>query len=140
MDLASDREGRESPADEVEILEVYLPAKIRYMAKLYQWLSDELFYNRPRLPKLLYGFSIYEVNGAFRSKQKHKKEGDGVSEERTAVVRIVLDTPGPKDDKGRRKHEARIASIAREFQRITDRREEELWLIRTPARRTVVKG
>jgi hypothetical protein len=113
----------------VEILEVYVPARVEYLANLYVWLREQL-YSHPR--PLLQGFSIYEVNGAFRG-------ADQVYEERTAVIRVLLDAGGDTA-KERSTHEARIGEIARQFQEITKGQEEELWLVRIPAHRTIVPG
>ncbi|MCG3130924.1 MAG: hypothetical protein FLDDKLPJ_01698 [Phycisphaerae bacterium] len=92
--------------DSVEILEVYVPARVEYLANLYVWLREQL-YSRP-LP-LLHGFSIYEVNGAFRGAER-------VYEERTAVIRVVLDAPdgnpGSPDDRESAAHQARIEELA----------------------------
>jgi len=112
----------------VEILEVYVPARVEYLANLYVWLREQLF-SHPR--PLLHGFSIYEVNGAFRGVER-------VFEERTAVIRIVLETPPARDEADEKAHEARVGEIASKFRKITEEREEELWLIRIPALRTVV--
>lgn len=114
--------------DEIEILEVYVPARLEYMANLYVWLRDQL-YSHPK--PLLHGFSIYEVNGAFRGEKR-------VFEERTAVIRVVFDVPIGSDDADRRAYEARVGEIAARFREITEQREEELWLIRIPARREVI--
>lgn len=117
------------PMDDVEILEAYVPARIEYLADLYAWLRDQL-YSHPR--PLLHGFSIYEVNGAFRGKER-------VHEERTAVIRIIFDVPLGSDDAEAAALEARIGEIGGTLREITQKREEEIWVIRIPAHRTVIK-
>jgi hypothetical protein len=104
----------------VEILEAYIPAKLEYLARLYEWLQAQL-YSHPK--PLLQGFSIYEVNGAFHGKE--------VYEERTLVVRVVVESA--------RRRRARVGDLIRallaELHAITQGKEEELWIIRTPAHR-----
>ena len=114
--------------DNVEIVEAYVPARIEYLADLYAWLRDQL-YSHPK--PLIHGFSIYEVNGAFRGR------GERVFEERTMVIRIILAAPGA-DDTRAQLHEARIGELARTLREITEGREEELWIVRIPAHRMVV--
>lgn len=116
------------PPDRIEILEVYVPARVEYLANLYVWLREQL-YSLPR--PLLQGFSIYEVNGAFRGIER-------VYEERTAVIRVVFAAASVEDEGEQRAHEARVGEIAEEFRKITEEREGEIWLIRVPAYRTVV--
>jgi len=130
--------------DEIEILEIYVPARLEYLSDLYVWLREQL-YNHPK--PLLRGFSIYEVNGGFRDDAE-------VFEERTVVIRIVLDTPHSTDNAKRPEggassdreederpsrdavtYDARVAEIAQAFRKITKGREKELWLIRIPGRR-----
>ncbi|RJP33782.1 MAG: hypothetical protein C4547_11820 [Phycisphaerales bacterium] len=111
--------------DQIEIVEAYLPARVEYLANLYEWLREHL-YSHPK--PLVHGFSIYEVNGAFRGTKD-------VYQERTTVVRIVFDLPRDGDDAESRAYEARLREIFDTMIRITEKHEEELWLIRIPARR-----
>lgn len=111
--------------DAIEIIEAYVPARVEYLANLYVWLRQEL-YSHPK--PLLQGFSIYEVNGAFRGTRE-------VYQERTIVIRIVFDAPQEDDDGEARAYEARIREVVGRMKRITEDREEKLWLIRIPARR-----
>lgn len=107
-----------------------MPARVEYLANLYVELREQL-YSHPK--PLIHGFSIYEVNGAFRGTER-------VFEERTAIIRIIVDAPSTDDesDQERRAHENRIGEIAELFLTITDRQEEEVWMMRIPAMRTVV--
>lgn len=57
-------------------------------------------------------------------------------QERTAVIRMILDRPREADDAEKRVHEARVREIAERIREITEGREEEIWLIRIPAERT----
>lgn len=114
--------------DDIEILEAYVPARVEYLANLYVWLREQL-YSHPR--PLLQGFSIYEVNGAFKGVER-------VYEERTAVIRIVFESPVDADQAESRAYEARIGEIGETLRLITKEQEEEIWLIRIPAHRTII--
>lgn len=121
----------------VEVLEAYVPARLEYLARLYEWLQAQL-YSHPR--PLLRGFSIYEVNGAFRGQQT-------VYEERTLVVRVIFDAPARTrarrlvQDALERSLGAKVEELARallrELRAITGGKEEELWVIRVPGTKVV---
>ena len=117
-------------ARRVEIVEIYVPAQLRYLSRLYDWLANELETRRSRA--LFHGFSLYEVDGAFRGRRK-------VYQEKTRVVRLTFDLPEgePAESVESRSYEARISAIADAVVEITGGAEEEVWILRTPARKTV---
>ena len=107
----------------VEIVEIYVPARLEYLSNLYGWLDKEL--NAGANQALFRGFSLYEVNGAFR--------GDvDVYEERTIVIRLIFDLPeaAESDKSDERMRRGRIGDIIEDVAQITKGQEEELWLIR----------
>lgn len=58
-------------------------------------------------------------------------------QERTAIVRLVF-KPNVKDEADQQMYEAKIGEIAGYFRKITENREEELWLVRVPAQRSLI--
>lgn len=117
----------------VEVVEAYVPVRLKYLAELYSWLRAQL---AARETDLFGGFSIYEVWGAFRG------EAEQPYEERTIVLRLVLSLDEPGDaPEGRTKKEleAKIREIMRSIVRITKRQEEEVWVLRSPGRLHVWK-
>lgn len=110
----------------VEVVEAYVPLRLKYLAGLYGWLRQQLV---SRDQDLFGGFSIYEVNGAFRGKT------DEPYEERTVVVRLVLSVDDAGDNpEGRAMRElgVKVHQIVRNIVRITKREEEEIWVLRSP--------
>ena len=111
-------EGHAFPAGiasvQVDVIEIYVPARLEYLASLYAWLDDELKGARSRA--LFLGFSLYEVNGAFRGRRK-------VYEERTIVVRLIFDV-----DACSRERDSREV-------RIRERSAERSWISREARRR-----
>jgi len=110
----------------VEVVEAYVPLRLKYLAGLYGWLRDQLI---ARDQDLFGGFSIYEVNGAFRG------EAEEPYEERTVVVRLVLsldDMTDAAEGRARRELDVKVRQIVRSIVRITKREEEEVWVLRSP--------
>jgi RNA polymerase-interacting CarD/CdnL/TRCF family regulator len=115
--------------DDVEVVEAYVPARLAYLARLYPWLRDQP-HNHPQ--SLVEGFSVYQVGGAFKGK-------GAVYEEATMVIRMIMRRPAENDgeEAERKAYDANIQGILNELISITERQEEELWVVRTPARRMI---
>lgn len=108
----------------IDVLEIYVPGRLAYLSGLYQWLEREL--RSPRSRALLHGFSIYDVNGAFRGRKR-------IYEERTLVVRLVFDIDAVSRE--RLSREERISEISRAIIRLTRGREETIWMLRCPGQK-----
>lgn len=107
---------------DVEMVEIYVPRRLEYLSELYQWLREQL-----EDGSLLKGFSLYEVSGAY--------VGTRIFTEQTMVVRLIFDLVEAELE--RISHEQRIDDIADAILGITGTEEEEVWLIRTRAVKTV---
>ena len=109
---------------DVEVVEIYVPRRLEYLSELYKWLREQL---EDPYASLLKGFSIYEVSGAYI--------GTRLYTEQTMVVRLIFELA--TEDKTQVAHEGRINHIAENILEITGFKEEEVWLIRTQAVKTV---
>ena len=111
-----------------EVVEIYLPRRLEYLSELYRWLKAQLV--SPGYKSLFKGFSLYEVSGAY--------VGTRLFTEQTVVVRLIFDVSSGRLE--RVSHEARMDDIADSILRMTGGREEEVWLIRSSAIKTVRKA
>jgi hypothetical protein len=80
---ATERFYYEAEVEEAYILEVYMPYRLQYLPRFYDYLNEEL--RSPYRMPLFHGFSIYEVKGAFRGARGR------VYDEPTMVVRLIYD-------------------------------------------------
>lgn len=120
-------------AAEVEdayILELYMPYRLEYLPRFYDYLNAELR-SSYRVP-LFRGFSIYEVKGAFRGARGR------VYDEPTMVVQLIYDigsyvkyarVPGAIGYV-HGNLDARIEELANQLIVITAFQEEEIWTMR----------
>jgi hypothetical protein len=115
---------RDLKDQEVEIVEIYVPRRLEYLSELYRWLREQF---EDPYASFLKGFSIYEVSGAY--------VGTMLYTEQTMVVRLIFELA--VEDKAKPGHEDRINHIADNILRITEYKEEEVWLMRTQAIKTV---
>lgn len=107
---------------ETYVLEVYIPKRIRYLGKLYDFLFDQL--QSKGVDAMVRGYSIYEVDGAFVSLPQNQTSQ--IYDEKTLVVRLIYDLPDSEI-------ESRIHELAREVIAVTQSQEEEIWLLRWQA-------
>ncbi|MCS6862020.1 MAG: hypothetical protein NZT92_17065 [Abditibacteriales bacterium] len=101
----------EAEAGEAYVLEVYMPYRLQYLPRFYDYLNAELK-NLKRLP-LFRGFSIYEVKGAF------KGERGRVYDEPTMVVQLIYDITSYSEYR-------RVSDAPRQVRGRLDARLEEL--------------
>jgi hypothetical protein len=108
---------------DLECVEVYVPKKLEHLSALYRYLNDKVTApdraDAAGIP--IDGFSVYEVDGAFR--------GQTVYQERTLVVRILFVRPA---DESRDAIHQRILNLAREVAQAVALAEEELWICHYP--------
>lgn len=102
------------------IWEFFIPKRAEYLSELYGFLRDAL-HLEPRVepaqgapPLRLDGYSVYEVDGAYRG-------AESIVEERVLVVRLIL----PPN-----KTPTRLRALGQRLLEITGFREEEVWIVR----------
>ena len=113
------------------IVEIYLPKRLRYLSGVYALLKEELE-SDSTVPPRLYGFSIYDVEGAFRGR---KRRTGRIDDELTMVIRVFFDnkdlqvTPPREVRKGRNFDplERKVNDLLDELAAIVKAREKELW-------------
>lgn len=104
----------------LECVEIYVPKKLEHLSELYNYLRSQLW--TPHSPeKAIDGFSLYEVDGAFR--------GSKLYEERTLVVRIFFERDAGGGDAGVQR---RIETLGRDLATAVALSEEELWICHYP--------
>jgi hypothetical protein len=97
-----------------DCLELYLPKKLSHLSAFYDDLRRRLEDNSPETTKTfpITGFSIYEVDGAWRDDQGN------IYDERSLVVRPLLDRTEQRSDAEFQDHFNKlaheIASVAKE--------------------------
>lgn len=81
---------------EYDCVELYLPKRLSYLSRLYDYLDSRLKKRKGRRTGTftLDGFSIYEVDGAWRDDET---EQVFVADERTLVIRVLLQRHEPDD-------------------------------------------
>ena len=99
----------------LECVEIYVPKKLEHLSELYTFLRQKM--SDEGSVSEIDGFSLYEVDGAFRS--------DRVYQERTVVIRVMLpyapnDSPQTVLDK--------IKELGREIATRVALGEQELWI------------
>jgi hypothetical protein len=105
-----------------ECVEIYVPKKLEHLSELYTFLSNKLDRAPGDEPAVaINGFSLYEVDGAFL--------GDRVYQERTVVIRILLQR-GAQDDGDTIR--SRIRDLGREVAETVAFAEDELWICHYP--------
>jgi hypothetical protein len=107
---------------EAYVLELYVPKRLRYLGKLYDFLFDQL--QSKGIDAIVRGYSIYEVDGAFVAFSQGQTPK--IYDEKTLVVRLIYDLPDSEI-------ETRIHELAREVISITQSQEEEIWILRSQA-------
>jgi len=111
------REPKEEPEPwMVSIFELYIPKRTNYLSELYQFLHDAV---TSGASIRLDGFSVYEVDGAYRGKAQ-------AYEERVCVVRLVL----PKAIAEARTPNPSVLEMGQKLLQITGFKEEEVWIVR----------
>lgn len=120
----------EAEVEEAYVLEVYMPYRLQYLPRFYDYLDEELR-RLTRLP-LFRGFSIYEVEGAFSGARGK------IYDEPTMTVRLIYDiasydeyqcaSDAPSQVRGNL--DARIEDLANQLMVITAFQEEEIWIMR----------
>jgi hypothetical protein len=105
-----------------DCVEIYVPKRLKYLSKLYNYLEEKLQSSKLMLtddPTVAHidGFSIYEVDGAFR--------GEGIqSDERTLVIRIFFKPPV---EEAKPSVETSVEAQGREVAKIASA-EKQVWL------------
>ena len=105
--------------EDIYCVEIYLPKRLRYLPELYEFLRRTLGERKGYI--VLDGFSIYEVDGAFRGKKD-------IWEERSLVIRLLLPRSSEEAD------EHRVVDIGREIAGNVAPGEEEIWITYYPQR------
>jgi len=112
---------------QIDCVEIYVPKSIRFLAELYQFLREKVT-NRLGWV-VLDGFSIYEVDGAFR--------GARLWEERTLIIRLLFIRGA---DTSVLAVEAKIKEIGSEMATRIVVGEEQMWVCHYPQTLTVFRG
>jgi hypothetical protein len=101
-----------------ECIEIYVPKKLEHLSELYSFLRQKLSERKAGVKQAVSidGFSLYEVDGAFY--------GSELYQERTIVIRILLQQTGAADCSIRQK----IRALGREIAATVALSEEELWI------------
>jgi hypothetical protein len=130
----------EAEVGEAYVLEIYMPYRLQYLPRFYDYLNEELR-RLTRLP-LFRGFSIYEAKGAFRGARGR------VYDEPTMVVQLIYDIASY--DQYERAPDApghvlgnldvRIEALANQLITITAFQEEEIWIMRYRAEQIRLEG
>src|SRR5436190_14768779 len=117
------------------VIEFFMPKRLDYVSQTYALLREELrrAIRGRAMPPNLYGFSIYEVDGAFIGEP-------GIMEDRTMVVRVFfekkdLDEPELDLRDSRRdldplrmgRLRRKVNQVMGHLARISKSKEEEIW-------------
>jgi hypothetical protein len=94
-----------------------MPKRLKHLSEISDYLRKKI-QNRGTGELALEGFSIYEVDGAFRGKD------DQLWEERSLVIRIMFDRPL---DTTKARLQAKISDLGREIAEIATT-EEQIWI------------
>jgi hypothetical protein len=101
----------------VDCVEIYLAKRLSYLSGLYNFLNDMLTASKLVQDLVLDGFSIYEVDGAFRGKEKS-------TDERSLVIRILFERPAEAPEFAA---QAKIKKLGKDIG-IIAASEEEIWI------------
>ena len=121
------------------IVEIYLPKRLRYLSGAYALFREELESDNT-LPPRLYGFSIYDVEGAFRGR---KRTTGRIDDELTMVIRVFFDNrdlQATPPEESREGHdfdsplERKVYYLLDKLAEIVQAREKELWAMCLGAR------
>lgn len=112
---------------EVQCVEIYLPKKLKYLSGLYEYLRARTTEQVGEI--LLDGFSIYEVDGAFRGESE-------LWEERSLVIRILFPLKGETPQLA---VQAKIRALGRQIAETVATSEEEIWISHYPHRISVFR-
>ncbi|MDX1962039.1 MAG: hypothetical protein SFX18_02735 [Pirellulales bacterium] len=119
----------------LQCVEIYVPKKLQHLSDLYRFLENKLSRQNAEEGEAaspetaeLDGFSLYEVDGAFR--------GEHAYQERTLVVRIFF--PGHKEDSAEFLQNT-IQQLGREIAQTVALQEEELWICHYPQGVTIFR-
>ena len=117
------------PEEDVQVVGVFIPRRLRYLPELFGFLREQL--SAPWNVGLFSGFSLFDAEGAF--------QGEEIYDEPTFILRLVYrassflrvdsqpDDPASLDEQVQR----RIRNIASAVIKITQQREEEIWILRS---------
>jgi hypothetical protein len=114
----------------LECVEIYVPKKVETLSRLYEFLRSQLNDETGRaIGSGIDGYSLYEVDGAFRGKH--------VYQERTLVIRVLFPRP---EGAAPEKIEERIAALGQQIASTVALGEEELWICHYPQQAMIFRS